>query len=104
MQTTLENRKKTIANSPRNAFKRKNKVEEGGALGLRVMREHESTNMKALKMMRGRVEPFAVLTMVRVGSTMVQATKQATKIPQMTIPRETQLREQRQEVPQMTSP
>jgi hypothetical protein len=30
VQTTLENRKKTTTNSPRNAFKRKNKVEEGG--------------------------------------------------------------------------
>ncbi len=28
MQITLENRKKVAINSPRNAFKRKNKVEE----------------------------------------------------------------------------
>jgi hypothetical protein len=31
MQTTLENRKKATIDSPRNVFKRKNKVEEGGA-------------------------------------------------------------------------
>jgi len=30
VQTTLENKKKTTTNSPRSAFKRKNKVEEGG--------------------------------------------------------------------------
>ncbi len=33
MQTTLENRKKVIVESPRSALKRMNKVEEGGALG-----------------------------------------------------------------------
>jgi hypothetical protein len=32
MQTTLENRKKATTNSPRSAFKRKNKVEERRAL------------------------------------------------------------------------
>jgi hypothetical protein len=37
--TTLENRKKTIVDFPRNALKRKNKVEEGGALGSGVKRE-----------------------------------------------------------------
>jgi hypothetical protein len=31
MQTTLENRKKATIDSPRSVFKRKNKVEEGGA-------------------------------------------------------------------------
>ncbi len=39
MQTTLENRKKVATNSPRNVFKKKNKVEEGGASCLRVKRE-----------------------------------------------------------------
>ncbi len=65
MQTTLENRKKATTNSPRSAFKRKNKVEEGGASHWGVKREHESTNLRAHKMMRGRVEPSIVPTMVR---------------------------------------
>jgi hypothetical protein len=50
MQITLENRKKAIINSLRNALKRKNKVEEGGASSLKVKREHESTNVRAQKM------------------------------------------------------
>jgi hypothetical protein len=33
MQTILQNKKKTIINFLRSVFKRKNKVEEGGALG-----------------------------------------------------------------------
>jgi hypothetical protein len=32
MQATLENKRKVVAKSPRNALKRKNIVEEGGAL------------------------------------------------------------------------
>jgi hypothetical protein len=39
MKTTLENRKKVATNSSRSVFKRKNKVEKGGALGSRVKRE-----------------------------------------------------------------
>jgi hypothetical protein len=31
MWTSLENRKKVVTHSPKSAFKRKNKVEEGGA-------------------------------------------------------------------------
>jgi len=31
MQTTLENKKKVATNSPRSVFKKKNRVEEGGA-------------------------------------------------------------------------
>jgi hypothetical protein len=31
--------KKATTNSPKSTFKRKNKVEEGGALGLKVKRE-----------------------------------------------------------------
>ncbi len=61
MQTTLENKKKVIANFLRSAFKRKNRVEEGGALGSGVKREQESTNLRAQKMMKGKVEPFTVL-------------------------------------------
>ncbi len=33
MLKALENRKKIVVDFPRNAFKRKNRVEEGGALG-----------------------------------------------------------------------
>jgi hypothetical protein len=65
METTLENKKKAIANSPRNALKRKNKVEEGGASSSRMKREHESTNLSAQKIMKGIVEPFTVLTVVK---------------------------------------
>ncbi len=49
--------------------------------------------------MRGKVEPFALMTMVNVMPTMAHATRQTPKIPRMTIPQETQLREQRHEVP-----
>jgi hypothetical protein len=48
-------------------------------------------------MMRGRVEPCVVLTMVH-------EIRQTVVIPQMTSPQERQPREQRQEIPQMTSP
>ncbi len=66
------------------------------------IKEHKSKGTK--KMMRGRVEPFVVLMVVRVVPTLVHVARQTMKIPQMTIPQETQLTEQRQEVPQMTSP
>jgi hypothetical protein len=38
VQTTLENKKKVVIDSSKSAFKMKNKVEEGGALGSRVKR------------------------------------------------------------------
>jgi hypothetical protein len=60
MQTTLKNRKKAATDSPRSALKRKNKVEEGGTLGSKVKKEHESTNVRAQKMIRGKMEPFTV--------------------------------------------
>jgi hypothetical protein len=47
MQKTLENRKKATIDSPRSAFKRKNKVEKGGVLGLGVKREQDSTYLRA---------------------------------------------------------
>jgi hypothetical protein len=47
MQTTLENKNKVVADSPRSALKRKNKVEEKGASCLRVKKEQESTNVRA---------------------------------------------------------
>ncbi len=62
-------------------------------------------------MLRGRVEPslvprmvWVVPIMIQVVPIMVHATKQTIEVPQMTSPREGQLREQRQEVRQMTSP
>jgi hypothetical protein len=39
MQITLENRKKAATNSPRSAFKRKNKVEKRGSSSLRMKKE-----------------------------------------------------------------
>ncbi len=60
MQTTAENRKKVIANSLRSAVKKKNKVEEGGALGLGMKMEQESIKVKAHKMMKGKMEPFVM--------------------------------------------
>ncbi len=72
MQITLENKKKVATNSLRSVFKRKNKVEEGGASSLGVKREHENIDLKAHKMMSGKVEPFAIPTMVKVMSLMVQ--------------------------------
>ncbi len=81
MQTTLENIKKVATNSPRSAFKRKNIVEEGRALGSEVKREHKSTNLKAQKMMKGRMEPSIVPTVVRAMPTMVQAIIQTVVVP-----------------------
>jgi chemotaxis regulatin CheY-phosphate phosphatase CheZ len=86
MQTTLENKKKATTNSPRSVHKRKNKVEEGKALGSRMKKEHENTKPKAQKMMRGKVEPSIMPLVVHV-------TKQIAKVPQMTSPQEGQLKE-----------
>jgi hypothetical protein len=47
MQTTLENRKKAMINSPRSVLKRKNKVEEGEILGSKMKKEHESSEPRA---------------------------------------------------------
>jgi hypothetical protein len=44
-------------------------------------------------MMKGRVEPFGMLTMVRVMLIVVQAVIQTTTIPHMISPQESQLRE-----------
>ncbi len=65
MQIALENRKEVAANFPRSNFKKKNRVEEGGALGSRVKNKQENTEVKTQKMMRGKVEPFAMPTMVQ---------------------------------------
>jgi hypothetical protein len=69
-----------------------------------VKREHESIEVRPQKMMRGKVEPFVILIVVWVVPTMVHATKQTTKVPQMTFPKERQFKEQRYKVPQMTAP
>jgi hypothetical protein len=62
----MENRKKVVANSLKSALKRKNKVEEGGVLGSGMKKEQGSINVKAKKMMKGRVEPSTVLIVLRV--------------------------------------
>jgi hypothetical protein len=49
MQTTLENRKKVVAKSPINVFKRKNRAEKGGASSSGVKKEQESTKARAQK-------------------------------------------------------
>jgi hypothetical protein len=97
MQTTLENKKKAATNSPRNDLKKKNIVEEKGVSSLGVKREHDSIDVRALKMMRGRVEPSTM-------PIVVHATRHTTKVPQMTSPHERHLKEHRQEVSQMMSP
>jgi hypothetical protein len=47
IQTTLENRKEAITDSPRNVFKTKNKVEKGGASSSRMKREHDNIKGRA---------------------------------------------------------
>jgi hypothetical protein len=47
MQATFKNRKKIAAKSPRSVLKKKNRIEEGGALGSRVKKEQESTKPRA---------------------------------------------------------
>ncbi len=71
MQTTLENKKKATKDSPINALERKNKVEDEGALGSRMKKEHENIDLRPQKMMRGKVEPYVMLIMVRAVPTMV---------------------------------
>jgi hypothetical protein len=83
MQTTLENKKKATIDPPRSALKRNNKVEEGKALGSGVKREQESTNLRAQKMMKGKMEPFAIPIVVRVVPPVVQVVRHTTSIPQM---------------------
>jgi hypothetical protein len=55
-------------------------------------------------MMRGKVEPSIEPTMVQAMPTMVHAVRQTSIMPQMTSPHNRQLKEQRQEIPHMTSP
>jgi hypothetical protein len=51
-----------------------------------MKREHENTDLRAQKMMRGRVEPFIVLAMVRAMPLMVQVVGHITTVPQMIFP------------------
>jgi hypothetical protein len=60
-----------------------------------VKREQKKNNLKAQKMMRGRVEPSIVPTMVRVVLIVVQVIKQTIEIPHMTSPQKKQPKEQR---------
>jgi hypothetical protein len=59
-----------------------------------VKRENESIDSKAQKMMKGTMEPFAILTMVRAVPPMVHVIKQFIPIPHMTSPQEKQPRDQ----------
>jgi hypothetical protein len=87
MKRTLKNRKKkTTTHFSTSVLKKKNIVEEGGTLGSRVKREHESTNLRAQKMMRDRVEPFAILIVVKVVPQVVHVVRQTAAIPRMTSP------------------
>jgi hypothetical protein len=63
----LENKRKTATKLPISVLKKKNKVEEGGTLGVGAKKEQENIEAKAQKMMRRRVAPFAVPTSVWVG-------------------------------------
>jgi hypothetical protein len=58
-----------------------------------MKREHESTNLRAQKTMRCRMEPYAIPIMVRVMPLVVQAVRQAATIPQITSPQDRQPRE-----------
>ncbi len=75
MEITLENRKKATTNFPRSVFKRNNIVEERRASGLGVKREKESTDSRAQKMMRGKVELFVVPIVVKSMPPMVHTIK-----------------------------
>jgi hypothetical protein len=93
MQTTLENRKKTTINFPKSVLKKKNRVEEGGALCLGVKREQRSIDLRAQKMMKGKMEPSTIPTMVKAVPQMVKAVKQTATVPHMTSPQEKQPKE-----------
>jgi hypothetical protein len=59
----LENKKKARTYFLRSVLKRKNKVEEKTSSS-RMNKEQENTNVRAHKMMRGRVEPSTMPIMV----------------------------------------
>jgi hypothetical protein len=72
--------KKDTTDSPKSVLNKKNKVEEGGALGFKVKREQESIDIRAQKMMRDRGEPSIMLTMVHAMLIVVQVAKQIAKV------------------------
>ncbi len=80
MQTALENRKKNVVEFLRSVIKRKNRVEDGKDLSLGMKSKQESTNMRAQKMMKGRMEPSIMPTVVKVVLIVVQAAKHTTNI------------------------
>jgi hypothetical protein len=53
-----------------------------------VKREHESANVKAQKMMRGKMEPSTMPTMVWVVPTFVHVAKQTIGVPHIASPHE----------------
>ncbi len=58
-----------------------------------MKREKENTNLRAQKMMRGRVEPSTMPTVVRAMPIVVHAIRQTTIVTQMTSPQKRQSRE-----------
>jgi hypothetical protein len=74
METTLDYKKKATTNSPRSVLKRNNIVEEG-VLGLGVKREKESIDLRAQKMMKDRMELFAISIVVKLVPPMVKEIK-----------------------------
>jgi hypothetical protein len=68
---------------------------EGGALSSIMKKEHENIDLRAQKMMKGRVEPSIMRTMVKVMLIMVQVIRWITLVPPMTSLRKRQLKEQR---------
>ncbi len=91
MQVALENRRKIALESPKNVLKRKNIIQEGGAPRSRVKKEQESIEARAQKMMRRRMAPFVV-------PTLIHASKQNANTPQMSSPQDIQMRKQRQKI------
>jgi hypothetical protein len=63
---------KNVANSLKNVLKKKNRVEKGRASSLGVKKEHESIDVKAQIMMKGKVELIVVLIVVHVAKQIVE--------------------------------
>jgi hypothetical protein len=60
----LENIRKDAIKSLNNVLKRRNIIEEGGASRSRVKKEQENIEARVQKMMRGKVAPSIVPTLV----------------------------------------
>ncbi len=76
----MENKKKAIANLPISVLKRNNKVEEGKTSSSGVKKDHESMEATTQNMMKSRVEPSTVLTMVWGMPTMVWVVRRHKKV------------------------